>query len=447
VYPQNSEVLADYTCEDNVAIDTCTGPVPDGRPIDTSTPGDHYFTVTATDASGNTATATVGYNVPDENDPTVELNTPVDEAVYGQHTKVFAEYTCDDDVEISECEGDVGDGDTIDTNTLGEHSFTVTATDASGNSATKRVKYWVKDQRLPTVTITSPGPAAVYTQGQHVVAAYACEDTNLATCEGAVPNGAPIDTSSVGTHSFKVTATDAAGNTAAETVTYTVTDAVDPTVAIVTPQNGAVYSHGQSVSADYSCADQLGSGIATCVGPVANGAAVDTATTGQHQFTVTATDKAGRTASKTVTYTVTAPPPPPAPPAPPSAPLAPAGQSNDAGVPPRLSISHRRVRLDADGKALISVRCAGAAGQVCDGSLALLPTAFASRLHAAGAGAIRVSVNVPAGESKLLRVAIPQASQDRLRRRGKAVAVVVIQLTNAGGEPVTTKKAITLIAR
>ena len=44
--------------------------------------------------------------------------------------------------------------------------------------------------------------------------------------------------------------------------------------------------------------------MATCVGTVANGAAVNTASVGAKAFTVNATDVAGNTASKTVNYTV-----------------------------------------------------------------------------------------------------------------------------------------------
>ena len=44
----------------------------------------------------------------------------------------------------------------------------------------------------------------------------------LATCTGTVANGAAIDTSSMGTKSFVVTASDAVGNTSSTTVSYTV---------------------------------------------------------------------------------------------------------------------------------------------------------------------------------------------------------------------------------
>ncbi|MDX6485960.1 MAG: hypothetical protein QOF43_1113, partial [Gaiellaceae bacterium] len=57
--------------------------------------------------------------------------------------------------------------------------------------------------------------------------------------------------------------------------------------------------------------DTGGSGLATCTGTVANGAAIDTASEGVKSFTVAATDGAHNASTKTVHYTVAAPPPPP----------------------------------------------------------------------------------------------------------------------------------------
>jgi hypothetical protein len=82
-------------------------------------------------------------------------------------------------------------------------------------------------------------------------------------------------------------------------------DETAPTVTIDNPDNGALYLKNSIVAADYACADEPeGSGIATCAGPVPNGAAIDTSTSGSKAFTVNAADNAGNTASATVHYRV-----------------------------------------------------------------------------------------------------------------------------------------------
>lgn len=86
-------------------------------------------------------------------------------------------------------------------------------------------------------------------------------------------------------------------------------DNVSPTISITTPADGATYTQGDTVPAAYSCADTGGSGLASCTGNVANGAAIDTAAVGPHSFTVNAADNAGNTNGATVNYTVQAPAP------------------------------------------------------------------------------------------------------------------------------------------
>jgi hypothetical protein len=94
------------------------------------------------------------------------------------------------------------------------------------------------------------------------------------------------------------------GGTSTKSVTIK-RDATLPTATITTPAGGATYNAGQSVTANYSCSD-LTSGIGACVGPVTNGAAIDTTTGGSKTFTVTATDNAGNKKSVPVNYTVVA---------------------------------------------------------------------------------------------------------------------------------------------
>ena len=82
------------------------------------------------------------------------------------------------------------------------------------------------------------------------------------------------------------------------------TDTKAPAIKIVTPVDGGTVAKGATVLADFSCDDGGGVGVQSCVGTVAKGAKVDTATVGTKSFTVTATDKEGKVGTKTVTYKV-----------------------------------------------------------------------------------------------------------------------------------------------
>jgi hypothetical protein len=311
---QNAEVVVDFACADegSSGLDTCEGSTPDGELLDTSHLGPVTVTVTARDHAGNEAVATSTVTVVDETKPTATLTTPADGAVYDRGEQVTADYACADEPNgsgLDSCVGDVPVGDDVDTSTLGDHTFTVTATDNAGNTDSAVAHYTVVDATPPAISVSSPGGGAVYELGQLVTANYACTDedggSGLASCSGTVPNGSAVDTASVGQKSFKVEATDNAGNPSSKTVSYTVVDRAGPVITLNSPVDGAVYSLGQQVLADYSCADQPGgSGVATCTGTVPNGVKVDTDTFGAHTFEVRATDGAGNTAVRTVTYSV-----------------------------------------------------------------------------------------------------------------------------------------------
>lgn len=79
-----------------------------------------------------------------------------------------------------------------------------------------------------------------------------------------------------------------------------------PTATIAAPVNGGTFTQGQTVLADYSCADgdTVHVDVVTCVGTVPDGSPIDTSTPGAKSFTVTATDEHGATSDQTVNYTV-----------------------------------------------------------------------------------------------------------------------------------------------
>jgi hypothetical protein len=65
-YARGQIVAADYDCRDGASgpgIRSCAAPVASGTPIDTSQPGRHTFTVTATSLDGQQTADTVGYTV------------------------------------------------------------------------------------------------------------------------------------------------------------------------------------------------------------------------------------------------------------------------------------------------------------------------------------------------------------------------------------------------
>jgi hypothetical protein len=166
------------------------------------------------------------------------------------------------------------------------------------------------DTTPPTIDLRSPADGAVVMVGAPVVVDFSCDDeggSELASCDGSVPDGGLLEISAPGPESVTVTARDNAGNQTSVTHTVTVVsfDLTAPTVDLLAPLDGAVYLLDQEVRADYACADEAGgSGLVSCAGPVAGGAFLDTGSVGPRDFTVTAADGAGNTAAATARFRV-----------------------------------------------------------------------------------------------------------------------------------------------
>ena len=253
---------------------------------------------------------THNYTVTDVTAPVITLTTPAANATFTRNQAVNANYSCADEPGgsgIATCAGTAANGTAIDTSTIGPHSFTVDATDNAGNPASVTHNYTVTDVTAPVITLTTPAANATYAQGATVNAAFSCADepggSGIATCVGSVANNTAIDTSTLGSHSFTVDATDNAGNPSSVTHNYTVTDQTDPLVTLDTPPDGAgiTYIQDEVVDASFSCTD---TNLVSCVGDVAVGDPIDTATLGEHSFTVTGTDGGGNTTEVTHSYTV-----------------------------------------------------------------------------------------------------------------------------------------------
>jgi hypothetical protein len=88
-----------------------------------------------------------------------------------------------------------------------------------------------RDETAPTIDLVTPAEGAEYEQGATVAVDYTCADegpSGLRSCTGDVPDGGPLDTSTVGSHDFTVVARDGEGNETTVTHSYTVTEPPPP---------------------------------------------------------------------------------------------------------------------------------------------------------------------------------------------------------------------------
>jgi hypothetical protein len=279
--------------------------------------GTTEVTCSAIDAAGNTGLATFNVIVQDTTAPALQ-NVPASFTVEATSpagaTATYTDPTAIDIVDASpvvNCAPPSGG-----TFPLGDTVVTCTATDDFGNSSQAQFTVSVVDTTAPTGTLVING-GAVYTTTAAVTLALTCADVATGCAEmqfsqdGAVYSAfeafaAAKSLTLAGADGLKtvyVRFRDGAGNVSAAYSDGITLDTVAPAVTLTTPPHGAPYALNQVVAATYACTDAT-SGVATCAGTVANGAAIDTASVGAKSFAVTATDVAGNTATVTHTYGV-----------------------------------------------------------------------------------------------------------------------------------------------
>jgi hypothetical protein len=253
---------------------------------------------TATDLAGNSATDTVsGINI-DKTPPTITSSRNTEPNSYGwNNTNVTVSFSATDSLSGL----DTWSSPTTFSDEGANQSVTGTATDQAGNTASLLVDQINIDKGYPSAdghTTTTPDANGWY---RHDVTVHFSGWDDLSGI-GSVTPDTIISTEGQGQW-VSGTVTDKAGNTVSTSVFGISIDKTKPTISIAQPIDGAVYTLGQVVQADFSASDET-SGIDSLVGTVPNGSNIDTSSVGTKSFTVVATDWAGNEYTTSVSYTV-----------------------------------------------------------------------------------------------------------------------------------------------
>ena len=311
-----SVTLAQPPVTDNCGVSNVVATRADGKGLSDAFPvGQTVVTWTATDAAGNTATATQTVTVTDGEKPVLTVGsnlTAVTDAGKCSASVAVNSARAADNCGAVQVNGVRSDGQALSAAyPAGVTTITWTATDTAGNTAMGMQTVTVSDGEKPVVTApqnlavnTDPGKCSATVQ---VGQATASDNCGVASLTGARSDGKSLsDPYPVGQTMVTWTATDAAGNTASAMQTVTVTDGEAPVLSAVT--NLAANADAGKCSASVTLAAPTATdncGAAQVSGVRSDGKAItDAYPVGVTTVTWTAADAAGNTATTVQTVTV-----------------------------------------------------------------------------------------------------------------------------------------------
>jgi len=123
------------------------------------------------------------------------------------------------------------------------------------------------DKNPPEVIITTPQEAAEYLLNQAVIANWSANDSLswIASSTGTAPSGSSLDTFTVGTKSFSVTALDNASNKTEKTITYYVRYNYSGILPPINADGSSIFKLGRTIPVKFQLKDFSGSFISAAI--------------------------------------------------------------------------------------------------------------------------------------------------------------------------------------
>jgi len=272
-------------------------------------PGSYEADVTASDSSGNKTIDKITIVVEDKEPPTINVSNETITTEVGKN-KTGEELLSEMGVTINDNSGETItpniDISKIDFNRIGDYEAEITATDSSGNTATKKVPVHVGDTTPPVLEIKEPEKG--YALGTTKTAEEVITDTGISATDNSGEVISPeVDLSGVdwrkpGKYEVPVKATDSSGNEATGNVTIDIIDTTPPVLNIEhdnplypigTPKTSAEIVQDTNITAT----DDSGEVIT----PEVDLSGVDWNKPGSYEVDVKATDSSGNTVTKKMT--------------------------------------------------------------------------------------------------------------------------------------------------
>jgi hypothetical protein len=153
-----STLIKKFTATDNVEVESLEI-TSDTYSSNYNVPGTYYVTATATDTSGNTASATLTIKVVDKVAPKIEGPYRIITTTLNPYTKeqLRNQFTFSDVIDTNVTRYEITDNNGYFNNTkvAGEYKFRITAYDNSNNAGVKDFVLIVKDLDYPSISIDS----------------------------------------------------------------------------------------------------------------------------------------------------------------------------------------------------------------------------------------------------------------------------------------------------